>query len=54
LEDKPYPQRQYLLAARDAAAAIKPSAEDIAQHAGPAIAQKLHEQRLHAIAALER
>ena len=30
LEDKPYPQREYLIAARAAAAAIKPSAEEIA------------------------
>src|SRR3984885_9725483 len=30
LENVPYPQRQYLLAARDAAAAVKPSPEDIA------------------------
>jgi tRNA nucleotidyltransferase (CCA-adding enzyme) len=52
LEEKPYPQRQYLQEARDAAAAIKPSAEDIAGHAGPQIAQRLHERRLEAIAAL--
>jgi tRNA nucleotidyltransferase (CCA-adding enzyme) len=52
LEENPYPQRQYLQAARDAAAAIKPTPQDIAEHAGPEIAQRLHERRLEAIAAL--
>jgi tRNA nucleotidyltransferase (CCA-adding enzyme) len=52
LEGAPYPQRNYLQAARDAAAAIKPSAEDIAEHAGFKIAERLHERRLHAIADL--
>ena len=49
LELQPYPQRHYLLAARDAAAAIKPSAEEVAKHAGAQIAQLLHRRRLHAI-----
>jgi tRNA nucleotidyltransferase (CCA-adding enzyme) len=49
LEHQPYPQRQFLLAARDAAAAIKPSAEEIAAHTGIRIAQLLHQRRLHAI-----
>jgi tRNA nucleotidyltransferase (CCA-adding enzyme) len=52
LEANPYPQRQYVLAARDAAAAIKPSAEDIAAHAGARIATVIHERRVRAIAAL--
>jgi hypothetical protein len=52
LEENPYPQRQYLQAARDAAAAIKPTPQDIAEHAGPEIALRLHERRLEAIAAL--
>jgi tRNA nucleotidyltransferase (CCA-adding enzyme) len=52
LENTPYPQREYLQAARDAAAAVKPTPEDIAEHAGPQIAQRLHERRLHTIAAL--
>jgi len=51
LESRPYPQREYVLAARDAAAAIKPSADDLA-HPGPKIAALIHERRLHAIAAL--
>jgi tRNA nucleotidyltransferase (CCA-adding enzyme) len=52
LEEIPYPQREYLQMARDAAAAIKPTLEDIASHAGPQIAQRLHERRLQAIAEL--
>jgi len=52
LENNPYPQREYLQAARDAAAAIKPTPQDIAEHAGPKIAERLHERRLESIAAL--
>jgi tRNA nucleotidyltransferase (CCA-adding enzyme) len=52
LENTPYPQRQYLQAARDAAAAIKPSQTDIATQAGPKIAQLLRRRRLAAIEAL--
>jgi tRNA nucleotidyltransferase (CCA-adding enzyme) len=52
LENDPYPQREYLQTARDAAAAIKPSAQDIAEHAGAKIAERLHERRLRAIAEL--
>jgi tRNA nucleotidyltransferase (CCA-adding enzyme) len=50
LEDVEYPQRTYLQAARDAAALIKPSAEDIALKDGVKIAARLHDARLHAIA----
>jgi tRNA nucleotidyltransferase (CCA-adding enzyme) len=49
LEAKPYPQRAYILAARDAAAAIRPSAEDVAGQSGSKIAQALHNRRIHAI-----
>ncbi len=49
LENVPYPQRAYLLAARDAAAAIKPSPEDIAAHPGPKIGEHLQRRRLQAI-----
>jgi tRNA nucleotidyltransferase (CCA-adding enzyme) len=52
LENIPYPQRQYLQAARDAAAAIKPTPQDIAEYSGPQIAQRLHERRLAAITEL--
>ncbi len=51
LETKPYPQRQFLLAAAAAAASVKPSAEDIASHPGAEIAQLLHHRRIQAIAA---
>jgi len=54
LEDVPYPQRPYLQAARDAAGAIKPSAEDIASRDGPKIAERLHRRRLQAIAELRQ
>ena len=49
LETKPYPQRAYILAARDAAAAVRPSAADVAGQSGPKIAQALHDRRIHAI-----
>jgi len=52
LEAKPYPQRDYVLAARDAAAAVKPSADDIASHPGMKIAQIIHERRIRAITEL--
>ena len=50
LELQPYPQREYLQAARDAAAAIKPSAEDIATQDGANIAERLQRRRMLAIA----
>jgi tRNA nucleotidyltransferase (CCA-adding enzyme) len=52
LESNPYPQRGYVTAARDAAAAIKPSAEDIATHGGAKIAERLHQRRVQAISDL--
>ena len=52
LEANPYPQREFVLAARDAAAAIKPSAEDIEAHAGAKMAALIHERRVRAIAML--
>jgi tRNA nucleotidyltransferase (CCA-adding enzyme) len=51
-EAREYPQRAYLAAARDAAAEIKPSAEDIASRDGVQIAEHLRRDRLAAIAAL--
>jgi tRNA nucleotidyltransferase (CCA-adding enzyme) len=53
LESAPYPQREYLQAARDAAAAIKPSPEEIAAHTGTEIAARLHRRREQAIAELQ-
>jgi tRNA nucleotidyltransferase (CCA-adding enzyme) len=52
LEKDPYPQRQYLQAARDAAATVKPTPEDIADQVGPLIAERVHQRRLQAIAEL--
>ena len=54
LEAAPYPQRQYLAEARDAAAAIRPSPEEIAALAGAKIAERVQQRRLHAIAGLTR
>jgi tRNA nucleotidyltransferase (CCA-adding enzyme) len=54
LETRPYPQREYLHAARDAAAAIKPTAEDIAAHSGTKIAEQLRQRRSRAIADLRQ
>jgi tRNA nucleotidyltransferase (CCA-adding enzyme) len=50
LETAPYPQREFLQATRDAAAAVKPTPEEIAQCSGEEIAKRLHERRLLAIA----
>jgi tRNA nucleotidyltransferase (CCA-adding enzyme) len=52
LENQPYPQRGYLHAVRDAAAAINPTDEDISALDGARIAQRLHQRRLVAIAEL--
>jgi tRNA nucleotidyltransferase (CCA-adding enzyme) len=51
-ETRPYPQRDYLLAAREAAASIKPSASEIAARSGARIAEQLHRRRLEAVAAV--
>jgi tRNA nucleotidyltransferase (CCA-adding enzyme) len=53
LEQTPYPQRQYLLQARDAAAAIKPAPEDLASRDGARIAAGLRRERIQAIAAVK-
>jgi tRNA nucleotidyltransferase (CCA-adding enzyme) len=52
LEHTPYPQREYLQAARDAAAAIKPTEQEIAEHGGAAIAQRLYQRRVTVISEL--
>ena len=49
LEKDPYPQRPYLQAARDAAATVKPTPEDIADQVGPLIAERVHQRRLRTI-----
>ena len=51
-ERNAYPQRDYLLSARDAAASIKPSQEDLAGLSGTAIAQLLSGRRLEAVTAV--
>jgi tRNA nucleotidyltransferase (CCA-adding enzyme) len=52
LESEPYPQRAHVLRARDAAAAVKPSAEDVAECDGAEIAQRLTRRRIQALADL--
>ncbi|MGA2187949.1 MAG: multifunctional CCA addition/repair protein [Steroidobacteraceae bacterium] len=52
MENNPYPQRRYVSAARDAAAAIKPTADDIATRDGAKIAERLHRRRVRAISEL--
>ena len=54
LETVPYPQREYLQAARAAAAAIKPSPEEIATLPGEKIAQRVHQRRVEAVAGLHK
>jgi tRNA nucleotidyltransferase (CCA-adding enzyme) len=54
LEEKPYPQRQYLERAHATAAAVQMTVEELAQRTGPAIAQALHDKRLAAITQLIR
>jgi tRNA nucleotidyltransferase (CCA-adding enzyme) len=54
LENVPYPQRDYLQAARDAAAAIKPSTEEIAALSGAKIAEHLQRRRAQTIAELRQ
>ncbi|HMK87541.1 MAG TPA: multifunctional CCA addition/repair protein [Steroidobacteraceae bacterium] len=52
LENEPYPQRDYLLAARAAASSIKPTAAEAEAESGLKIAQLLHRRRLEAVAAV--
>jgi tRNA nucleotidyltransferase (CCA-adding enzyme) len=52
LADEPYPQREYLLAAQAAAAAVKPTPEDLAALAGPQLAERLRRRRLEAVSAV--
>jgi len=51
-ESRPYPQRAYLSAARDAAARVKPAPETLAAGDGAKIAEQLRRARLAAIAEL--
>jgi tRNA nucleotidyltransferase (CCA-adding enzyme) len=51
-EERPYPQREYLQAARDAAAAVKLAAADVTQRDGTQIGAPLRAPRQQAIAAV--
>jgi tRNA nucleotidyltransferase (CCA-adding enzyme) len=50
MESNPYPQRGFVSAAREIAAAVKPSAEEVAAHKGAAIAEAIHARRIRALA----
>jgi tRNA nucleotidyltransferase (CCA-adding enzyme) len=50
LQSATYPQRDYLLAARDAAAAAKPTQEELSGRSGAAIAELVSRLRLDAVA----
>ncbi len=54
LESQPYPQREYLLRARDAAAAVTLSEEDRQSLKGPFLGERLREKRLAAVTAIKR
>ncbi len=51
LESQPYPQREYLLRAREAAAAVSLSDEEKRQLKGPFLGERLREKRLDAVTA---
>jgi tRNA nucleotidyltransferase (CCA-adding enzyme) len=51
LETRAYPQREYLHAARDAAALIKPSPEEVLTLTGPKLGERIRRRRLEAISA---
>jgi tRNA nucleotidyltransferase (CCA-adding enzyme) len=52
LEERPYPQRDYLLRAQAVAAAVQLTAEDRAMLPGPAIAAELRRRRVRALEAI--
>lgn len=52
LEDRPYPQRAYLLEARDAAAAVTLTEQERAGLQGRAIGEKIRQKRLAAVTAV--
>lgn len=53
LEDQPYPQAEYLLRAREAAAAVTLSEEERQQLKGPFLGERLREKRLAAVTAVK-
>jgi len=54
LESRPYPQRDYLLRARDAAAAVTLTQEERQLLKGPVLGERLREKRLAAVTALKQ
>ncbi len=54
LEDRPYPQADYLRRARDEAAGVALSDEERSGLPGPAIGARIREKRLEALMALKR
>jgi tRNA nucleotidyltransferase (CCA-adding enzyme) len=54
LEHTPYPQREYLQRARQAAALVKPTAEDVQKNDGAKIAELIRLRRIEAVRALKR
>jgi len=52
-EQRPYPQRLYITAARAAAAGVRPTAADIAAADGERIAARMHERRIEVVAAVQ-
>ncbi len=54
LEDRPYPQADYLRRARDEAALVSLSEEDRRDLSGPALGARIREKRLIALAAFKR
>jgi tRNA nucleotidyltransferase (CCA-adding enzyme) len=53
LESQPYPQREYLVRARDAAAAVTLTDEERAQLKGPFLGERIREKRLAAVTAVK-
>jgi tRNA nucleotidyltransferase (CCA-adding enzyme) len=53
LESQPYPQREYLLRVRDAAAAVTLSEEERQSLKGPFLGERLREKRLAAITSVK-
>jgi tRNA nucleotidyltransferase (CCA-adding enzyme) len=53
LESQPYPQREFLLRVRDAAAAVSLSEEELQSLKGPFLGERLREKRLEAITSVK-
>jgi tRNA nucleotidyltransferase (CCA-adding enzyme) len=53
LESQPYPQREYLLRVRDAAAAVTLTEEERGALKGPFLGERIREKRLAAVTAVK-